>query len=199
MKNKFILVILSILNFQLYSTETLQDTKIYFISTGFDLIKLENTDFIFGKKNDREKKLSYQFQSQPYYENIKTIEVANSSLFYQQDSLGIYISTIESNIGLIRSTLKYEFRNVSEFSIEYNKIFYERVFNKSLLNLYSGFGTDFEYISTKYHNYSEQIGVETNIVYEEGIDIYGDFWNSDSIIIVEDEISTVTVKYPFWN
>ena len=81
---------------------------------------------------------------------------------------------------------------MAEFSIEYNKVFYERVFSKTLINLYSGFGTDFEYLYTKNHTYTEQIGVETNIAFEEGIDYYGDFWHSDSIIIVEGDISTVS-------
>lgn len=192
MKNLVIIIILSTLCFQLFSAETIQNnTNNYFISTGFDLIKLKDTDFKLGKKNDWEIKLSYQLQSKPYYEHNTTTEVANSSLFYQLDSLGDYNWTIESNIGLLRSSQKYDNRNVAEFSLEYNKVFYERVFSKSLINLYSGFGTEFEYIYTKYHTYTEQIGVETNIAFEEGIDYYGDFWHSDSIIIVEDDISTV--------
>ena len=142
MKNIVLIVILSTLSFQLFSAEVIQNnTNNYFISTSFDLIKLKNTDFKFGKKNDWGIKWSYQFQSKPYYEHNTTTEVANISLFYQLDSLWNYNLTIESNIGLFRYSQKYENRNVSEFSIEYNKVLYERVFNKSLINLYSGFGT----------------------------------------------------------
>jgi len=53
MKNIVLIVILSTLSFQLFSAEVIQNnTNNYFISTSFDLIKLKNTDFKFGKKND---------------------------------------------------------------------------------------------------------------------------------------------------
>ena len=106
MKNIVLIVILSTLSFQLFSAEVIQNnTNNYFISTSFDLIKLKNTDFKFGKKNDWGIKWSYQFQSKPYYEHNTTTEVANISLFYQLDSLWNYNLTIELNIGLFRSVI----------------------------------------------------------------------------------------------
>lgn len=189
-KISFILIIGFLISNLYADNSSIDSTKSHYFSIPFSFYK-SNYSFNYGKLNKWEVSVNFDMENIGI-DDISDIDITNNSIrYFVADSLGNFEEFNETYLSEVKSTVNYTYNKEFDFDISLKKIINQKEKNDYTHSFYTGIRFNFDYDSHKYNLKREINGYEFYMNYPDDIsegDVYGEFWNSDTIVVWNDDV-----------